>query len=155
MKLLSFTFQFNLIHKMSQIVRYSATNFMHYCPKMKNSKRSFHAKVRKVEISPILIRGSFKRFEDSVQKEFLGYVFFARRNSNFFEKRVTKIELQNRQLFSSNFQLCQFSFIFPNKSQVFSTTGQNMIDIWPIPLAKKNTSSPKMCNIRALQSQKA
>ena len=32
---------------------------------MKNLKRSFHVKVKKVEISPILIRGSFKRFEDS------------------------------------------------------------------------------------------
>ena len=38
---------------------------MYSWPKMKNLKRSFHAKVRKVEISPILIRGSFKRFEDS------------------------------------------------------------------------------------------
>ena len=32
-----------------------------------------------------------------MQKEFLGYVFSARRNSNFREKGVTKIELQNRQ----------------------------------------------------------
>ena len=38
---------------------------MYSLPKMKNLKRSFHAKVRKVKISPILIRGSFKRFEDS------------------------------------------------------------------------------------------
>ena len=39
---------------------------MYSWPKMKNLKHSFHAKVRKVEISPILIRGSFKRFEDSL-----------------------------------------------------------------------------------------
>ena len=32
---------------------------------MNNSKCSFHVKVRKVEISPILNQGSFKRFEDS------------------------------------------------------------------------------------------
>ena len=43
----------------------SASNFMYSWPKMKNLKRSFPAKVRKVEISPMLIRGSFKRFEDS------------------------------------------------------------------------------------------
>ena len=39
---------------------------MYSWPKMKNLKSSFHVKVRKVEISVILIRGSFKRFEDSV-----------------------------------------------------------------------------------------
>ena len=38
---------------------------MYSWPKMKNLKRSFHARVRKVKISPILIRGSLKRFEDS------------------------------------------------------------------------------------------
>ena len=35
---------------------------------------------------------------------FLGYVFSARRNSNFHEKWVTKIELHNSHLFSSNFE---------------------------------------------------
>ena len=45
-------------------------------------------------------------------KEDLGYVFSARRNLNFHEKGVTKIELQNGQLFSNNFELCQFFYIF-------------------------------------------
>ena len=48
----------------------------------------------------------------SYAKEFLGYVFSAWKNSNFREKGVTKIELQNRQLFSSNFEFCQFFFHF-------------------------------------------
>ena len=38
---------------------------MYSWAKMKNLKRSFHAKLRKVEISLILIRGMFSHFEDS------------------------------------------------------------------------------------------
>ena len=41
---------------------------MYAWPYMKNLKCSVHAKVRKVEISLILIQGSFERFEDSATK---------------------------------------------------------------------------------------
>jgi len=40
-------------HTLTQIVSYYASNFMYSLPKMKNLKRSFHDKVRKVEISPM------------------------------------------------------------------------------------------------------
>ena len=61
---------------------------MYYWPKMKNSKRSFHAKVRKVVISPILIRGSFKRFEDS---DFDCRVSIAVTNANYINRIVSVI----------------------------------------------------------------
>ena len=38
--------------------------------------------------------------------------FSTQKNSNFCEKGVTKIELQNRQLFSSNFESCKRKFKF-------------------------------------------
>ena len=42
----------------------------------------------------------------------------------FSWKAVTEIDLQKRQVFSSNFEFFQFFFHFHNQSQVFTTTGQ-------------------------------
>ena len=81
-----------------------------------------------------------------MQKEFLGYVFSARRNSNFREKWVTKIELQNRHLFSSNFEFCKNISIFRRQSQVFTITRQKY-DRYMTPSKKIRPLAPKCAKL--------
>ena len=49
---------------------------------------------------------------------------FCAEKFKFLWKMVTEIDLQNRQVFFSNFEFCRFLFIFRKQSQVFTTTGQ-------------------------------
>ena len=60
----------------------------------------------------------------SYAKRIFRLPFFCAEKFKFSWKGVTKIDLQNRQVFSSNFEFCHFFFIFRNQSQVFTTTGQ-------------------------------
>ena len=67
-----------------------------------------------------------------MQKEFLGFVFSARWNSNFRENGLSKLTFKIGRYFPEILSFANFFSIF---RQVFTTQGKNMLDMWP--LAKK------------------
>ena len=58
-----------------------------------------------------------------MQKEFLGYIVSAWRNSNFREKRLPKLTFRKGRYFPVILSFSIF-FIFRKQSQVFTATGQ-------------------------------
>ena len=83
-----------------------------------------------------------------MQKEFLGYVFSARRNSNFREKGLPKLTLRIGRYFPVILSVANFYYLSQPKSGVFNYRAK--YDRYMIT-NKKNR--PKMCRISDSKSK--